>query len=132
MELNFCIMYALFDFTCLSSGLIIDKMTDNQYRLKHDIVSIHAFVRRERARPSRPPINASSFDVGASSSRVQLFQIRLPGGTCHPLLPQKAHQSMLMHLMMTTFLRFSDKAPTKLHYRLCMKTILLGTCGMER
>lgn len=45
------ILSILPDFACLSFSLIIGKMNDNQDRLRHDIVSQHASVRRERARP---------------------------------------------------------------------------------
>ncbi|KAL5055342.1 hypothetical protein RYX36_036024, partial [Vicia faba] len=48
------------------------KMTNNQDRLRHNRVFQHAFVRGERARPSRPPVGASSFDAKTSNFGVQV------------------------------------------------------------
>lgn len=64
----------MFDFACMSFGfdfvyfsnLSIGIRDDNQDRLRHSRVSQHASVRRKRVRHSRPPIDASSFDVEPS------------------------------------------------------------------
>lgn len=47
-------------------------MTDNQDRLMHGRVSQHAFVCRERARPSRPLVGATLFDKETPTSKVHV------------------------------------------------------------
>ncbi|CAI8602661.1 unnamed protein product [Vicia faba] len=48
-------------------------MDDNQYRMRLDKVSEHPSIHREIVRPLQSPIDSSSFDVEASTSRIQAF-----------------------------------------------------------
>lgn len=65
--------------------------------------------------------------------KFRCLQLGLLRCKCHPLFPWKLHKYVLMHMMsMLSSLRNLDKAPMTLHYRLCMQTTLLNTCGTER
>lgn len=47
-------------------------MSENVDILSHSRVAQHTFVQKEKARPSRPAVGATSFYVETSSSRVNM------------------------------------------------------------
>lgn len=110
------------------SGLFIDKMANNQEQLRHDIVSHHAFVRRERAWPRDLRLVWVHLVRMCPLLEFRCLRLRLLRGKCHPLLPRKPYKSMLMHLLlMLSFLMFLsnyEEASMVLHYCLCMQNIL--------
>lgn len=145
-------MYALFDFIFVVFhlglicpimyylyGLVISIMTDNQDRLRLNIVSsMHRFTGKEP-----DPHNHRSVLVWFMWRCLfpgfwHLWLLLPGGGRCHFLMPQKLHRSKLRHprlmhkLLMQSFLRSLEEARTTYHWCLYIRTMLLGMCRIER
>lgn len=74
------------------------SMDDNQDQLRLGKVSEHALVCREKAWPLWPPVDANSFNMDASTSRVWASPTLSFGkGRCHLLLSWKPHLFKLIH-----------------------------------
>lgn len=122
---------------------IIGTMAENQNRLKHNRVSQHAFVCRERAICSGPRFSANSFDAEALTShavclklhKVACLIIRTLEGarfllTLRLMKSLKPYKRNLLRTI-PILIVFQDPLVTP-PYILSMNNMLLGTRGKDK